>query len=80
MLGNLLGGFITILVGVNLIPTIGDTIYAAKYDSPNNGNATNVTGVSATLITLTVLFYAIGVMSSGVALAVIGLKNAGIMR
>ena len=71
MLGNLLGGFIVILVGVNLIPTVADQITAAT-----NGN---VSGASATILDLTIIFFALGIMSAGVSLAVGGLRNAGLV-
>ena len=71
MLGNLLGGFIVILVGTNLLPTIANQIVAAQ-----NGN---VTGAASTILGLTTIFYSLGIMSSGVALAVGGLRNAGVV-
>jgi len=71
MLGNLLGGFIVIVVGVNLIPTIANQVAAAQ--------AGNVTGASSTILGLTPLFFALGIMSAGVALTVGGLRNAGVM-
>ena len=81
MLGNLLGGFIVILVGVNLLPSVADAVQQAV--GPDNGSgtaiATNVTGAASSVITLTTLFFALGVMSSGVALAVGGLRNAGLI-
>ena len=80
MLGNLLGGFIVILVGVNLIPAIADQVYAARYVN-GTGYTTDsrVTGASGTLLGLTPLFFALGIMSAGVALTVGGLRNAGVM-
>jgi len=71
MLANLLGGFIVILVGVNLIPTVADQIVAAQ--------AGNVTGAASTILGLTTIFYALGIMSAGVALAVTGMRNAGMV-
>lgn len=71
MLANLLGGFIVILVGVNLIPTIADQIVLAQ-----NGN---VSGAASTILGLTTIFYALGIMSAGVALAVTGMRNAGMV-
>jgi hypothetical protein len=71
MLGNLLGGFIVIIVGVNLIPTVADQVAVAR--------AGNVTGASATILGLTPLFFALGIMSAGVALTIGGLRNAGVM-
>ena len=71
MLGNLIGGFIVIIIGVNLIGTIADEVTAAQ--------AGNVTGAASTILGLTPLFFALGIMSAGVALAVGGLRNAGIV-
>ena len=83
MLGNLLGGFIVILVGANLIGTVADEVYAARYQFNTSGgsgwDSTNVTGAASTVLGLTTIFFALGVMSSGVAVAVMGLKNAGIV-
>jgi len=71
MLGNLIGGFIVIIIGVNLIGTVADEVKGAQ-----DGN---VTGAASTILGLTPLFFALGIMSAGVALAVGGLRNAGIM-
>jgi len=71
MLANLLGGFIVILVGVNLIPSVADQVVAAQ--------AGNVTGASSTILGLTTIFFALGIMSAGVSLAVSGLRNAGMV-
>ena len=76
MLGNLIGGFIVIIVGVNLIPTVADSVYDARYIADG---AANVTGAAGTILGLTPLFYALGIMSAGVALTVGGLRNAGVM-
>ena len=74
MLGNLIGGFITILIGVNLIGPVANDVYSAI-----NTNGTNVTGATSTILGLTPLFFSLGIMSTGVAIAVGGLKNAGVM-
>jgi hypothetical protein len=71
MLGNLIGGFIVVLVGANLIGTVADEIYSARQG--------NVTGAASTILNLTTIFFALGIMSSGVALAVGGLRNAGLV-
>ncbi len=78
MLANLLGGFIVILVGVTLIPTVADDIALARYGN-NSGGATNITGAAGTILGLTTIFFALGIMSAGVALAIGGLKNAGLV-
>ena len=77
MLGNLLGGFIVILIGVNLIPTIADQVTQAT--SGNGSQTTNITGASSAILGLTTIFFSLGIMSAGVALAVGGLRNAGLV-
>ena len=80
MLGNLIGGFIVIIVGVSLMPVLADSVAGTIYV---NGSAalgnTNVTGAASTITALVPLFYALGIMSAGVALTVGGLRSAGIM-
>ena len=71
MLGNLIGGFIVIIIGVNLIGTVADEVSTAQ--------SGNVTGAASTILGLTPLFFALGIMSAGVALAVGGLRNAGLV-
>ena len=72
MLGNLIGGFIVILVGATLAPTVANEVAAAQ----NNGN---ITGASSTIIGLTTLFYALAVASTGIGIATVGLRNSGLM-
>lgn len=79
MLGNLIGGFVVVLIGVNLLPTVADQVYVAQSHNATGPLATNVTGAASTIVGLTTIFYALGVMSAGVALAVGGLKSAGVL-
>jgi len=72
VLGNLIGGFITVLIGVTLMPEVADGVS----DSLISGN---VTGAAATVVGLVTLFFALGIMSAGVAIAVNGLKQAGMI-
>ena len=73
MLGNLIGGFITILVGATLIGPVADQVELARTDP-------NITGTaSATILNLTTLFFALGIMSAGVALTAQGLRAAGML-
>jgi hypothetical protein len=71
MLGNLIGGFIVIIVGTALMPTVANQVVAARTG--------NVTGASATILDLTTLFYALGVATAGIAIAAQGLRAAGIL-
>ena len=83
MLGNLLGGFIVVLVGVNLIPTIADSVVCAQNSNTEGcaglGIEANVTGAASTILGLTTIFFALGIMAAGVSLAIGGLRNAGLV-
>ena len=71
MLGNLIGGFIVILVGVSLLPTVANQVAGAQ--------GGNVTGASSTILGLVTLFFALGIMSAGIAIAAQGLRAAGML-
>jgi len=72
MLGNLIGGFIVILVGTTLAPTVAQQVGLAQLDG-------NVTGASDTLLGLTTLFYNLSIASSAIGIAAQGLRNSGLM-
>jgi xanthine/uracil permease len=72
MLGNLIGGFIVIVVGVNLIPTIADQVYGASHMG-------NVTGAASTILDLTTLFFALSIACAGIACATQALRAAGLL-
>ena len=72
MLGNLIGGFIVILVGTSLAPTVAQQVGIAQ----GNGN---ITGASDTLLGLTTLFYCLAIATAAIGIAAIGLKNSGLM-
>ena len=71
-LGRLISGFITILVGVTLLPTIASEVKGAQ-------NSANVTGAANTITGLITLFFALGIMSAGISIAVGGLRDAGLV-
>lgn len=72
VLANLIGGFVVILIGLNLLPTVATQVVGAQ-------NNANVTGASSTIVGLTTIFYALGIMSAGVSLAIGGLRSAGLV-
>ena len=74
-LGRLIEGFITILIGVNLIPSVADQIALTT----NVTAGTNVTGSSASILNLVTLFFALGIMVAGVNIAVGGLQDVGLI-
>ena len=79
MLGNLIGGFIAILVGTTLNPTVASQVKAAQYYHGNTSVPTNITGASFTLIGLVTLFFALAIAATGIAVAITGLKSAGLL-
>ena len=72
MLGNIIGGFIVILVGVTLAPTIATEVKGAQNDG-------NITGAADTIIGLATLFYCLSVTSVAIGITVVGLRNSGLM-
>jgi len=78
MLGNLIGGFITILVGITLLPEVANQVRAARWENSTD-QSQNVTGAAFTVTGLITLFFALGVMSVGVAIAAQGLRAAGLL-
>ncbi len=73
-LGRLLEGFITILIGVNLIGPVADSVATATLTGESN-----VTGSSATILSLVTLFFALGIMIAGVNIAIGGLQDVGLV-
>jgi xanthine/uracil permease len=72
MLGNIIGGFIVILVGTSLLPTVADQVVNAQNDG-------NVTGASDTLVGLTTLFFSLAIATSAIGIAAQGLRNSGLL-
>jgi hypothetical protein len=70
--GNLIGGFIVILVGTSLMPTVAQQVGSAQNDG-------NVTGAADTLLGLTTLFYALAIATSAIGIATLGLRNSGLI-
>ncbi len=75
-LGNLLGGFIVILIGINIIPVISDTI--------NESVSVNETGVGLSLATESLLgiislMFIFGGIAVGISLAIGGLRGSGLI-
>jgi len=79
MLGNLIGGFIAILVGSVLVPTVADNVKLALYHKGNISTPTNVTGSAATITGLTTIFYCLAIAASGIAVGTQALRAAGLL-
>ena len=78
MLGNLIGGFVVILVGITLAPTVADQVQYARYGNGSEADW-NLTGSANTILGLTTLFYCLAIASAGIGIATVGLRNAGLM-
>jgi len=68
MLGNIIGGFIVILVGVTLAPTVANEVAGAQDNA-------NITGASSTILGLTTLFYNLSIASTAIGIAAQGLTS-----
>lgn len=74
-LGRMITGFITVIVGASLVPTLVTVINSATDDL----NDTGTQGSAASLLELTILFFALGVMIAGVGTSVSGLVEYGLV-
>ena len=79
MLGNLIGGFIVIIVGVSLMPSVADQVVFAQTANSSGGAGSNIGGSASTILGLTTLFFALGIASAGIAVAAQGLRAAGML-
>ena len=70
VLGNLIGGFIVVIVGVHLIPSVADQVVGAQ--------GGNVTGAASTILGLTTLFFALAITTAAISIAASGLRSAGL--
>jgi len=76
-LGRMMQGFITVIVGVSLIPTVADTIDIAV--GGGNASRTNMSSSASSILELTTLFFALGIMVAGIGIAVGGLADIGLI-
>ena len=79
MLGNLIAGFIVIIVGMAIAPTVANEVEGARVNSSGGTGDVNVTGASSTILGLVTLFYVLGVAAAAIGIATLGLRNAGLM-
>jgi len=69
MLGQILINFIVILVGVNLVPSVADTVFAA--------NRGNVTGAASSILSLVPLFFILGIVITTIQSSIAILARMG---
>lgn len=71
VLGNLIGGFVTIVVGASLLPAIQEQVGASA--------AMNVTSAASTLLPMVGVFFGVGVAVAALSQIGMGLRNAGLI-
>jgi len=76
MIANLIGGFVTILIGVSLIGPISTEVNTAAV---TDGALYNASQWGATVLNLVPGFFALGLLGVGVAITYASLRQAGIV-
>jgi hypothetical protein len=76
MIANLIGGFVSILVGVSLIGPISNEVNTA---SATNSALSNASSWGATVLKLVPGFFALGILGIGLAVTYASLRQAGVL-
>ena len=76
MIANLIGGFVTILIGVSLIGPIATQVNTAAVA---NGALYNSSTWGATVLQLVPGFFALGLLGVGIAVTYSSLRQAGVV-
>lgn len=77
MLGQILLTFITVIVGVNLVPSISDSVHDATHNGTGGTGNVNVTGAGAAIIDLIPLFFVLGIVITAIQSSVMILNKMG---
>jgi len=76
MIANLIGGFVSILVGVSLIGPISQEVNTAALSGSALSNASSW---GATVLKLVPGFFALGILGIGLAVTYASLRQAGVL-
>jgi hypothetical protein len=76
MIANLIGGFVSILVGVSLIGPISQEVQVV---TQTGGNLSTVSSWGSTVLRLVPGFFALGVLGIGLAVTYASLRQAGVL-
>ena len=86
MIANLIGGFISILVGTSLIGPVSTEVYTAACSSNHSLSGTDcdsalysTTQWGATVLKLVPGFFALAILGIGIAVTYTSLRQAGIV-
>ncbi len=83
-LGSIMGGFIVLLVGVSLLPTIIEEIDSACSEQLNITSAANTmlcssSGGPGGILGLVTVFFALGIIIAAIGITTRGLRSSGLM-
>jgi len=76
MIGNLVGGFVAILIGVSLIGPISTEVNTAAV---TNGALYNSSAWGATVLKMCPGFFSLGILGIGISLTYASLRQSGIV-
>ena len=76
MIANLIGGFVSILIGVSLVGPIAQQVNTA---AATNGNLYNSSTWGAQVLQLVPGFFALGILGIGIAVTYSSLRQAGVV-
>jgi hypothetical protein len=76
MIANLIGGFVSILVGVSLIGPISQEV---NNTAATGGSLANASSWGATVLRLVPGFFALGILGIGLAVTYASLRQAGVL-
>jgi len=76
MIANLIGGFVSILIGVSLIGPIATQVNTVAV---TNGDLYNSSSWGASVILMVPGFFALGILGIGIAVTYSSLRQAGIV-
>jgi hypothetical protein len=76
MIANLIGGFVSILIGVSLVGPISQQVNTV---ASTNGDLYNSTTWGATVLKMVPGFFALGILGIGIAVTYSSLRQAGIV-
>jgi len=82
--GNLISGFIIILVGISLLPIVAEEVGSVCSEQLNVTSAANTmlcssSGEPSGLIGLVVIFFALAIVATAIGMSVSGLRDAGMV-
>ena len=76
MISRLIGGFVSILIGVSLVGPISTEVNTA---TTSTANLTTVCSWGATVLKLVPGFFALGILGIGIAVTYGSLRDAGVV-